>query len=149
MKNTNTFANGPKSTGTPMTEFPQAMRATADLGTTQARDTYEKMAAAGAEASVLIQNACSNATEGAVECNTKLIEFARANTNAAFDYANELLRVKSPQEFLTVATEHARRQYETLSAQAKELTALGQNAMRKLPEQLQAGAATAFRGPLA
>ena len=89
------------------------------------------------------------ATQGATECNAKVIEFARANTNAAFDYANELLGVKSPSDFLKVASEHARKQFETFSAQTKELTALSQKAMLEAAEPLKAGAAKVFKGPLA
>jgi len=149
MKDANTSANGPKSAGAPMTEIPQAIHAMAEKGTAQAKESYEKATAAAAEASVLIQNACSSAAQGAVECNTKVIEFARANTNAAFDYANDLLGVKSPADFLKVATEHARKQYDILSAQTKELSAMGQKAMLEAAEPLKAGAAKAFRVPLA
>lgn len=117
----------------------------ADKGTAQARESYEKMTAATAETSKLIQSAA----QGATEVNTKVIEFARANTNAAFDYANELLGVKSPSEFLKVATEHARKQFELLSSQTKELAALSQRAMLEAAEPLKTGAAKAFRGPLA
>jgi hypothetical protein len=80
----------------------------ADKGTTQAKESYEKMTAATAEASNVIQNACSTAARGAIDCNAKMIEFARANSNAAFDYASKLLGVKSPSEFLEVSTEHTR-----------------------------------------
>jgi phasin len=134
MKDANSSASGSKSAGTPMPEIPQA-----------ARESFEKMTAATADASMLIQNACSSA----VECNTKVIEFARANTNAAFDYANDLLGVKSPADLLKVVTEHARKQYVALSAQTKELTALGQKAMQEATEPFKAGAEKALRGPLA
>jgi hypothetical protein len=40
--------------------------------------------------------------------NVRVIEIARTNANAAFDHANKLLGVKSPSEFVQMATEHAR-----------------------------------------
>lgn len=144
MRETN---SGSKSAGAPTMEIPQAIHEMAEKGTAQAKESYEKMTAAAAEASKVIESACASAAQGATDCNAKVIEFARANTNAAFDYANELLGVKSPPEFLKAATEHARKQFEALSAQTKELAALSQKAMLEAVEPLKAGAAKAFRGP--
>jgi phasin len=107
------------------------------------------MKAAAAEASNVFQNACSTAARSAVDCNGKVMEFARANSNAAFDYANKLLGVKSPSEFHEVFTEHARKQLEVLSEQAKELATLSQKVMLETAEPLKAGAAKAFRRPFA
>jgi phasin len=148
MRETHTTAAGTKS-GAPKMEAPQGIHEMVDKGTTQAKEAYENMSAAAAQASNVIQNACSTAVQGAKDCNAKVIEFARANSNAAFDYANELLGVKSPSEFLEVSTEHARKQFEVLSEQTKELTALSQKVMLATAEPLKAGAAKAFRGPLA
>jgi phasin len=149
MRETNSTAAGTRSASAPKIEAPQAIREMADKGTTQAKESYEKMTAATAEASNVIQNACSTAAQGVIDCNAKMIEFARANSNAAFDYASKLLGVKSPSEFLEVSTEHARKRFEVLSEQTKELTALSQKMMLETTEPLKSGAAKAFRGPLA
>jgi phasin len=149
MRETNSTAAGTRSASAPKIEAPQAIREMADKGTTQAKESYEKMTAATAEASNVIQNVCSTAAQGAIDCNAKMIEFARANSNAAFDYASKLLGVKSPSEFLEVSTEHARKRFEILSEQTKELTALSQKMMLETTEPLKSGAAKAFRGPLA
>jgi phasin len=149
MRETNSTAAGTRSASAPKIEAPQAIREMADKGTTQAKESYEKMTAATAEASNVIQNACSTAAQGAMNCNAKMIEFARANSNAAFDYASKLLGVKSPSEFLEVSTEHARKRFELLSEQTKELTALSQKVMLETTEPLKSGAAKTFRGPLA
>jgi phasin len=135
-----TFASPPK------TEAPQPIREIAD-SFAHPKESYEKMSAAATEASSVIQNACSTAAQSAMDCNAKVIEFARTNSNAAFDYARELLAVKSPSDFLKVATENARKQYETLSEQSKELTALSKKVMTEMTGPLQAGAKP-FRGPL-
>jgi phasin len=141
-----TATAGTRSSG--KTEAPQAFREMADKGTAQAKDTFEKMTAATADATSLIQNACVTAAEGAKACNAKVFEFAHANSNAAFDYVNALMGVKSPSEFLELTTEHARKQFEALSEQTKELTALSQKVMLQAAEPMKAGAAKAFRGPL-
>jgi phasin len=144
MTETNTTAAGTKSAGAPKMGTPQALREMADKGTAQAKASYDKMSAATAEASSVLKNAGATAAQGFKDSNAKVIEFARANSNAAFDFANELLAVKSPSEFIQLSTEQARKQFEVLSEQAKELTALSQKVMLETAEPLKAGAAKAF-----
>jgi phasin len=120
----------------------------AQNGAAQAKETYEKMSAATAEASNLIQTSCATAAKGAMEYNAKVIEIACANTNAAFDYARGLYGVKSPAEFLEVATEHARKRFDVFSEQTKELAALAQKVASEAAEPLKAGVTKAFRGHL-
>jgi phasin len=117
MREANTTAAGTKSTGPQKWEAPQTIREMADKGTARTKEAYDKMSAATAEASNLVQNAYSTAAQGATDFNAKLIEFALANSNAAFDHASQLLGVKSPSEFLEVSTSHGRKQLEVLSEQ--------------------------------
>jgi phasin len=149
MREANTTAAGTKSTGPQKWEAPQTIREMANKGTAQTKEAYDKMNAATAEASNLIQNAYSTAAQGATDFNPKLIEFALANSNAAFDYASQLLGVKSQSEFLEMSTNHGRKQLEVLSEQTRELTALSHKVMLETAEPLKAGAVKAFRGPLA
>src|ERR1039458_2929173 len=72
------------------------------------------MRAATAEASNVIQKACSTATQGAMDFSAKAIEFAHANSKTASENASELLGVKSSSQFLEVSTEQARKQFEVL-----------------------------------
>jgi Phasin protein len=51
--------------------------------------------------------------------NNKFIEFAHANTNAAFDFFQKMSGVQSPSAYLELSTEHARKQIETLTEQTK------------------------------
>src|SRR3984893_8412932 len=94
----NTETTAPKPAGFPKT--PQAFREMAEKGTTQAKESYEKMNAATTEAADLIKNSYSTAVKGLQDYNNKIIEFAHANTNAAFDFVQKLSGVKSPSAFL-------------------------------------------------
>ena len=147
MTEAHTTGAGTKSAGAAKMETPQAIREMAEKGTAQAKQAYAKMSAATAEASSVIQNAGATATQGIKDSNAKVIEFARTNSNTAFDNANELLAVKSPTEFFKVSAEQARNQFEVLSAQTKEFTALSQKVMLETAEPFKAGAAKAFAGP--
>ena len=53
----------------------------------------------------LIKGGYSAAVEGARGYNNKLLEFAQTNTNTAFEFAQRLLGVKSPSEFIEVSAE--------------------------------------------
>jgi hypothetical protein len=55
-----------------------------------------------------------------------------------------MLTVKSVPEFVEMSTAHARKQYETMTAQTKELTALAQKMTTEITEPLKAGVARAF-----
>ena len=73
-----------------------------------------------------MKDSYSTAVKGAQDYNAKFIEFARANTEAAFEFVQKLSSVKSPSEFFELSTSHSRKQFETLTEQTKELTALAQ-----------------------
>ena len=133
-----------KPASSPMTDAPQALRAMAETGTAQAKEAYEKMNVATAEATDLIRKSCSTAVEGAQLYNSKLLEFAQTNLKVAFDFAQKLMGVKSPSEFMELSTEHARKQLEILTEQAKELAALGQKVTLATSEPLKTGVAKAF-----
>jgi phasin len=111
---------------------------------TQPAEAYEKMSAATAQATDLIKDSCSTAVKGAQAYNNKLLEFAQTNTNVAFEFAQKLLGAKSPSEFIELSTERARKQFETLTEQTSELTALAQKVSLATAEPLKAGVTKAF-----
>ena len=88
-----------------------------------------------------MRDAMSTATQSAMACNTKVLEFARINANANFEYAARLMGVKSPTEFIELSTQHAREQFEVLSLQSKELAALSRKMMLEAAEPFKTGAA--------
>ena len=110
----------------PNMEMPEAFREMAEKGVEQARDAYAKAKIASEEAADLLENTYETAAKRATDYNLKLFEIARTNTRAAFDYAHELLGVKSPSEFIELSTAQMRKQFEIVSAQNKELCALAQ-----------------------
>jgi len=118
----------------PKMEVRGAFREFADKGVAQARHTYENAKAASEEATDLLNEIYKTAAKGAMGYNLKVIEIARNNTNTAFDYAYELMGVRSPSEFAQLSTAHARKQFEAMRAQSKELTALAQKVTTAIAE---------------
>jgi phasin len=102
------------------------------------------MHAATTEAADLIKNSHSTAVKGMEDYNNKFIEFARANTNAAFDFVEKMSGVKSPSVFVELWAEYVRKQVKTLAEQTTQLAALAQKAMIATAEPLKTGVAEAF-----
>ena len=78
------------------------------------------------QATKLFENTYATTVDGMREYSLKVLEIARTNADTAFDYAQQIMSVKSPSEMMELSTAHARKQIETLTAQTKELTTLGQ-----------------------
>ena len=133
-----------KPASSPKMDATQAFRATAENGSAQAKEAFEKMSAATAEATALIKNSYSTAVKGAQDYNAKVIEFANANTEAAFAFAQKLSGVKSPSDFIELSTDHSRKQIDTLTQQTKELAALAQKVTLATVEPLKTGVTKAF-----
>src|SRR6266581_7933662 len=121
----------------PKIEVPAAFREIAEKSVAKAKDAYEKVKAATEEATDLLEDTYTTAAKGSADYNLKLIETARANANAAFDYARELAGVKSLSEMVELTTAHARKQFETLTEQSKELTALAKKVATDTAEPIK------------
>src|SRR5687767_11424483 len=107
-------------------EMPASMQEMADKGMAQTKDNFKNAKAATEEAAHVFQQAYTVAAKGAADYNLKVFEIARFNTNAAFDYARDLLGVKSLSEFVELSSARSRQQLETMTAQSKELATLAQ-----------------------
>src|SRR5262249_16109466 len=129
----------------PQLEVPAAFREFAEKGVSQAKDNWEKMKAATEEATDLLEDSYTTAAKGASDYGLKLIEVARANTNAAFDFPTELITLKAFAEVGGLSPAPARKQFDALPAQTKELTALAQKVATESTEPIKAGVTSAFK----
>jgi phasin len=129
----------------PKIEVPAAFREMAERSVAQARDGYEKLKAVAEDATDLLEDTYANASKGAADYTLKTIEIARANTNAAFDFATELLTVKSLSDAVELTSAHARKQLDAYIAQTKELGALAQKVAAETSEPIKSGVNKAFK----
>ena len=128
----------------PKVEMPAAFREFAERGVAQCKDTYEKMKAAAEEATDVLETTYSTASKGTSEYGLKVIEAARVNTNAAFDFVGELITAKSLSEVIELSSAHTRKQFEALTEQSKELGALVQKVATETAEPIKSGMNKAF-----
>ena len=129
----------------PRVDFPAGYRELAEKGLAQAKQNYERVKSAAEETSDLIETTCATAAKGYSQYSLTLIEAMRANVNAQFDYAAGLLAVKSPSEAVELSSAHARKSFETLSAQSKELASIAQKVSNDTAEPIKAGFNKALR----
>jgi phasin len=129
----------------PNFEVPAAFREFAEKGVTQAKANWEKVKAATEETTDLLEDSYATASKGAADYGLKVIEVSRTNTNAAFDFAGQLMTVKSLSEMVELSTAFTRKQFEAMSAQGKELTALAQKVATETVEPIKEGMTSAFK----
>ena len=120
-------------------EAPAAFRDMAEKSLSHAKDNYEKMKSAAEEATGLLEDTYASATKGAADYGMKVIELTRENTNSAFDFATQLLGAKSFSEVVELTSSHARKQFEVLSSQGKELATLAQKVATEASQPLKDG----------
>jgi phasin len=144
MSESTTKTTAAKPTNYSKMDATQAFRATAENGSAQVNESFEKMSAATTEATALMKDSYSTAVKGAQDYNTKFFEFAQNNTKAAIDFVQKLSGVKSPSDFIELSTDHSRKQFETLTEQTKELAALAQKVTLATVEPLKTGVTKVF-----
>jgi phasin len=118
---------------------PQVLHDLAEKSVAQAKENFEKMNAAAGEATSQMKDTYSVTFKGVQDYHTKVLEFAHANINAAFEHARKLSSVRSPAEFFSLSNDHLRQQFEILSRQAQELVAIAQKMTAATTESIKAG----------
>jgi len=126
-------------------EVPEQMRAFAQKGVSQARDSYAKIKDVAESNNGTIEAVFSTVSKGASEYSAKLMEMMKANTTATLDYAQELIGVKTPSEAMELWTSHTKKQYEVFTANAKELAELSQKIASETAEPIKANASKLFK----
>src|SRR5580692_2221911 len=79
-------------------EVPEQVRAFAEKGVSQARDSYAKFKDVAESHNGTIEAVFSSASKGYSAYSAKLLEMMKANTTATLDFAQELAGIKSPSE---------------------------------------------------
>ena len=129
----------------PKMEIPTAFREFAEKSVSQAKDNWEKMKSVTEEATDMIESSYSTASKGAADYGLALIEAARANTNATFDFYSQIMTMKSVSDVIELSTAHARKQFEVFTTQSKDLTALAQKVATDSVEPLKTGITSVYK----
>lgn len=121
-------------------DMSEAVKSMAERGVAQARETYETMKSLADETSGAVEQSYSAASKGFTNLNQRMIDVARGNMNASFDYMQALSQVTSFSEAVDVQTQFASKQFEILRSQWTELsgltTAVAQEAFSPLKDTM-------------
>jgi len=128
----------------PKFEMPTAFREIAEKGIAMAKDNYDRMKGVAEEATEVLEETYGNASKGCSGYGLKVIEAARTNSNATFDLFGELLGAKSYAEVVELSTAFMRKQFDTLTVQAKELTEEAQKVATETAEPIKESLTNAF-----
>jgi phasin len=141
------FPGFPKFPGfeMPKAEVPAAFRDFAEKSLSQAKDNYARVKSAAEEATDALEDSYTRAAKGLVGFNLKMIEAARANANANFDFFSELFGANSVAKVVELSTAHARKQFDAMSDQSRELTAFAQQLAVETSEPIKGSVSKAFR----
>lgn len=126
-------------------EVPAAYRDLAERSLSQAKQNYDRARSAAEQASDMLETSVNAATKGVSEYTQRVMEAMRANVSANFDFTKNMLGAKSPSEALELSTAHARKQFEAITQQGKDLAALAQKLSAEAVEPIRSGMDKALR----
>ncbi len=102
-------------------EIQDQVRKTAEEGVEQTRKIFERLKVVSDEANTSLETTYASVSKGVSTINMKALDAFKANAEAQLAFVKALMATKSVAEAFTLQSEHARTQFETMNAQAKEL----------------------------
>lgn len=135
----------PQISAAPATEIQQGFRSALEKGVVESRAAFAKAKSAADETASAFEISFAAAKDGALAFNAKVFETLRINSDANFDFLKAMFAVKSLPELITLHTEFAHKQVETITGQAKDFGTLTQKAMANAVEPIKEQAARSFK----
>ncbi|MFZ5732232.1 MAG: phasin [Pseudomonadota bacterium] len=138
------MTNNPFSATVVPFQVPESVRAMAEKGVSQARESYARFKEVAETGNGAIEAACHSATKGVSEYTTKVLDLTKTNTEAAFDFAHQLAGAQSVPAAFELWSAFVQHQFQALTAQTRELSELSQKIAAETVEPIKATAAKAF-----
>lgn len=101
----------------------QDIRSAAESTLSQAKDAVDGVLKEASRSYDRVDSSVQAAQAGARGINQMIMANAEANLNAAFEFAQELVRANDPREIATLHQDFVKRQTEQLNAQMRDLSA--------------------------
>ncbi len=103
-------------------EIPAPVREMAEKSVEQTKEAYDRMMEAARQAQGMFASSSNVMGAGSKEIQEKTMQYAEANVQAGFDFAERLVKAKDLQEVLDIQTQFARQQLENYTQQAQEIS---------------------------
>jgi phasin len=117
----------------------------AGQGIARAQEGCEKFKAASEDIADTLRETYSSNAKSATEYGLKVIDISRDNAASAIDFLSHLLASKSVTDVFTLSSTHARKAFDTASAQNKELWGLAQKLATDTSEPIRKHVAKVFK----
>jgi phasin len=112
----------------PFNDFiPPDMRKFADQSVQQAKKAFDDLMNATRTAVSTFEGQASSAQATALELHRKVVGFSERNVSASLEFAQSLLRAKTPEDVMKLHADYVKSQMQTLAEQARDL---GQHAAK-------------------
>jgi phasin len=128
----------------PAEEIRQSFRNALEKGVVESRAVFAKAKTAADETANTFELSFAAVKDGALAINAKAFESLRANADANFDFLKAIWAARSLSDVVTLQTEFARKQVETLTSQTRDLGALTQKAVADAVEPIREQVAKSF-----
>lgn len=120
-------------------EMPTAFREIAEKGVIQAKEAYDSYKSMAEDATDAIEDTFATINKGTTDLQSKALGAAKTQFNSGFDFVEKMLGVKTLAEAIEVQTEFARKQFDSLTAQAKEFQELASKVQADTAKPFQDG----------
>jgi phasin len=107
--------------GSGQSDLSQSVRQAAESTLTQAKQAVDQYLREANRLYGAMESSVEAAQSGRREVNRRAISFAETNVNAAFDFAQQLVRAKDPKEIVQLQQDFLKHQVEQMNSQMKEL----------------------------
>ena len=134
------------SINVPNVDVPAAFRDFAEKSIEQARDAYSKLKSAAEEATDMVEGTYETAREGAFALSAKAIDAAKTNSDASFAFAKDLFGAKTFAEVIEINSAYARKQFDAVAGQMKELQELAQKVVTDATKPVTTQVQKTFKG---
>lgn len=130
----------------PTVEVPAAFREIADKAVTNSKDAYAKLKTAAEDATEAFEDSYETTRTGLVALTRTSLDNAKSHTDAAYAFARDFMGVKSFAEAVELQAAFARKQFETISEQTRELQTLAQKVSTDATRPVRQSFEKAFKG---
>lgn len=103
-------------------EVPEQMRDFAEKSVDQARKAFDDFMNVTQQAVSKVEDSASAVQTSTTDVNRKALTFAEEQVDAAFKFAQEMVRAKDMEEIMSLQQGYLRKQMETLGEQARDIS---------------------------
>ncbi|KZM51647.1 phasin [Labrenzia sp. OB1] len=103
-------------------EIPDQMREFADKSVDQARKAFDDFMGATQKAVSNVEDSASAVQAGAADVNKKALSYAEEHVDAAFQFAQQLVKADNLEDMMKLQQDYLRSQMENLGEQAREFS---------------------------